>query len=62
MKSKFALAVVTVLVLAGSATGAFAVGSLLSTRPLPEPGEWSMILAGFGLIGFMANRRRRPNG
>jgi hypothetical protein len=27
--------------------------------PVPEPGEWAMMLAGFGLIGLMANRKRR---
>jgi hypothetical protein len=26
---------------------------------VPEPGEWAMMLAGFGLIGLMANRKRR---
>jgi hypothetical protein len=26
--------------------------------PVPEPGEWAMMLAGFGLIGFMVKRRR----
>jgi hypothetical protein len=29
---------------------------------VPEPGEWAMMLAGFGLIGFIANRKRRRNG
>lgn len=26
---------------------------------VPEPGEWAMMLAGLGLIGLMANRKRR---
>jgi hypothetical protein len=26
---------------------------------VPEPGEWAMMLAGFGLIGLMAKRKRR---
>jgi hypothetical protein len=27
--------------------------------PIPEPSEWSMLLAGLLVIGFVANRRRR---
>lgn len=27
--------------------------------PIPEPGEWAMILASFGLIGVITSRRRR---
>lgn len=27
--------------------------------PVPEPGEWAMMLAGVGLIGLMAGRKRR---
>lgn len=26
--------------------------------PIPEPGEWAMILAGLGIVGFIARRRR----
>lgn len=26
--------------------------------PAPEPGEWAMILAGFGVVGFAARRRK----
>lgn len=28
-------------------------------QPVPEPGEWAMLLAGFGLIGAAARRRRQ---
>ena len=27
--------------------------------PIPEPAEWSMLLAGLMVVGFIANRRRR---
>jgi hypothetical protein len=33
--------------------------ALIDVSPVPEPGEWAMMLAGFGLIGLMANRKRR---
>ena len=26
--------------------------------PVPEPGEWAMMLAGLGVVGFVASRRR----
>jgi hypothetical protein len=28
---------------------------------VPEPGEWALMLSGFGLIGFIATRRRNMN-
>jgi|CXWL01.1.fsa_nt_gi hypothetical protein len=27
--------------------------------PIPEPGEWALMLAGFSLVGWVANRRKR---
>lgn len=39
--------------------GAYAVS--LMAQPVPEPGEWAMMLAGFGLIAAAARRRRRNN-
>jgi hypothetical protein len=31
----------------------------LYLQPIPEPETYAMMLAGLGLIGFVANRRRR---
>ncbi len=40
----------------GSYTG------ILNIVAVPEASEWAMILAGFGLIGFIANRRKHHAG
>jgi PEP-CTERM motif len=32
---------------------------LLSVSPIPEPGEWAMMLAGLGVVGAIARRRNR---
>ena len=32
------------------------------TAPVPEPGEWAMMLAGFCLIGGILSRKRRASG
>jgi PEP-CTERM motif len=31
---------------------------LLSVSPIPEPGEWAMMLAGLGVVGAIARRRK----
>ncbi len=43
--------------LSGTANGAGTYVTALSAAPVPEPGEWVMILAGLGLVGMMARRR-----
>lgn len=35
----------------------FGNAAVFTTTPVPEPGEWAMLLAGLGLIGFMRRRR-----
>lgn len=35
-------------------------GLLTSTTPVPEPASWAMMIAGFGLIGTIMRRVRRP--
>ena len=32
---------------------------LIQTNPIPEPGTYAMMLAGLGVVGFMARRRRQ---
>jgi hypothetical protein len=41
----------------GTAGGSYA--GVLNISPVPEPGEWALLLSGFGLIGFIAARRGR---
>ncbi|MBP7666450.1 MAG: PEPxxWA-CTERM sorting domain-containing protein [Burkholderiaceae bacterium] len=31
---------------------------LLQQAPVPEPGTWALMLAGLGLVGWLAARRR----
>lgn len=38
--------------------GTYGVSALATVAAVPEPGEWAMLLAGLGVIGFVANRRR----
>jgi hypothetical protein len=42
---------------AGPAGGLYGVGVLAA--PVPEPGEWAMMLAGLGLVGMIARRRSK---
>ena len=32
-------------------------GYVLAVSPIPEPGEWAMMVSGLGLFGFIATRR-----
>jgi hypothetical protein len=48
----------------GGTTSSTAIGGggysyTLSISPVPEPGEWAMLLAGLGVIGMVARRRSR---
>lgn len=36
--------------------------SVASIAAVPEPGEWALMLSGFGLIGFIASRRKSFSG
>ncbi|MHB1093522.1 PEP-CTERM sorting domain-containing protein [Thiobacillus sp.] len=39
------------------ATASFASGNAYNVTTVPEPGEWLMLLAGLGLVGWRARRR-----
>lgn len=48
----------------GSWGGAYAAALTVSpaaVSPIPEPGTYALMLAGLGVVGFMASRRRRPD-
>ena len=45
-----------------SGTNGGSYAGVLDVSPVPEPGEWPLLLSGFGLIGFIATRRRRNTG
>jgi hypothetical protein len=32
----------------------------VQVAPVPEPGTWAMMLLGFGAMGLVIRRRRRP--
>ena len=42
---------------AGDGAQAFAIGGALSAGAVPEPANWAMLIAGFGLVGAAARRR-----
>lgn len=44
--------------IAGSNLGSSGVGTASYFEPVPEPGTWMMMIAGFGLAGTVARRRR----
>jgi hypothetical protein len=44
----------------GTAGGSYA--GVLNIAPIPEPGEWALMLIGLGLIGFVAFRRKQNDG
>lgn len=54
--------IVLTLDYASSFPNDFAINRLLLTDTpggvIPEPGTWAMLIAGFGMVGFMARRRR----
>lgn len=62
MTYKIALSIIAALALAGVATGALAVESFFAIPAMPEPGDWSTILAGLGMVAFIASRRRGNSG
>ena len=43
---------------AGDAGQAFAIGGRITAGAVPEPASWAMLIAGFGLVGAVARRRR----
>ena len=47
------------ILLPAGASASFASGTpyAVATAPVPEPGEWALLLAGLGLVGWRARRR-----
>ena len=42
----------------GSSGGFYAGGFIAQTAPVPEPETYALLLAGLGVVGFMASRRK----
>jgi hypothetical protein len=42
-----------------SGTSGGSYSGILNIASVPETDQWALMLAGFGLIGFMVNRRKR---
>ena len=42
----------------GGPTNRYDAGTFTFTTAVPEPGEWAMMLAGIGMIGLLARRRK----
>lgn len=42
----------------GNAGGFYAGGMIATTAPVPEPETYALLLAGLGVVGFMAARRK----
>ncbi len=42
--------------------GALSYAVAAAVAPVPEPGEWLLMLSGLALIGFIATRRKNENG
>jgi len=42
----------------GSQGGLYAGGMIAQTAPVPEPETYALLLAGLGVVGFMASRRK----
>ena len=47
-----------IMALSSNGTLTYTVAAL-TVSPAPEPGEWLLMLAGFGLVGFMARFRKQ---
>jgi PEP-CTERM motif len=51
------------LTINGNNSGAGSLGGSITIRPsvaVPEPATWTMMLLGFGAVGYAMRRRRRP--